>query len=203
MPSRAQRRRRLLAPLAVLLLLVFATVRVLGGSGSSGGADPAASATASPKVLVARASKPLPAPIAGESAVAVPGGTLILGGLDTGESSVGGVFLRGGSGKLSPAGSLSEPLHDAAATVLGGKVLVFGGGTETSTDIVQALPARASPHGTATVVGHLPSVRTHLSPVTIGSTANHHGGYHSATPPPPGRATHHRKNKKHVEENKL
>ena len=44
--------------------------------------------------------------------------------------------------RLRPAGSLSGPLHDAAATVLGNRVLVFGGGAETSTDEVQALPLR-------------------------------------------------------------
>ncbi|HET9678441.1 MAG TPA: hypothetical protein VFP21_13165, partial [Solirubrobacterales bacterium] len=189
MPSRAQRRRRLLVPLAVLLILVFATVRIMGGSGSSGGTDPAPSATAPPKTLVARASKPLPAPIAGESAVAVPGGALILGGLDAGESSVGGVFLRSPSGRLSAAGSLSEPLHDAAATVLGGRVLVFGGGTETSTDVVQELPAEASPQATATVVGHLPAVRSDLSAVTIGSRAYVLGGYDGSTPDPAVLAT--------------
>jgi len=57
-----------------------------------------------------------------ESVVGLPGGPLILGGLDAGESSVSGVFqLDTGSGKLRSAGSLSGALHDAAAALLGGQ----------------------------------------------------------------------------------
>lgn len=143
-------------------------------------------------MLVSSTSGPsLPAPISGEAAVAVHGGTLILGGLDSNEASVSGVFLLESSGKLRPAGSLSGPLHDAAATALGGKVLVLGGGTETSTDAVQALPATASPRAraNATVIGHLPAVRSDLSALTIGSTAYVLGGYDGTTPDPAVLAT--------------
>ncbi len=191
MPQRSRRRRRLYPLAALLLLAVFLIVRSLAGSGgsssSSSSGDPAP-----PKELVSSVSGvSLPAPISGETAVAVPGGTLVIGGLDASETSVSGVFLLDGSGKLRPAGSLSTPLHDAAATGLGGKVLVLGGGTATSTDTVQALPESASPQAqaTATVVGHLPAVRSDLSAVTIGAKAYVLGGYDGTTPDPAVLAT--------------
>ena len=141
--------------------------------------------------LVVRPSRPLPAPISGAAATAVPAGALIVGGLDSGEASVEGVFLLGRSGKLRSAGSLAGPLHDAAATMVGEKVLVFGGGTETSTDQVQSLPAAASadPETKAKVVGHLPAVRSDLSAVTVGAKAYVLGGYDGTTPDPAVLAT--------------
>jgi hypothetical protein len=169
-------------------VVVVAIVLLAGGnSGSSGGPsgtsppDPAART-----VLVAKVSKPLPAPVSGESVVALPAGPLILGGLDSGEASVSGVFaLDAAGGQLRQAGSLSGPLHDAAATLLGDRVLVFGGGTEASTDEVQALPAaggEVAPGATASAVGHLPTVRSDLSAVTIGDRAYVLGGYDGTAP---------------------
>jgi N-acetylneuraminic acid mutarotase len=187
--ARARRRRRLLPTLAGAALVVVAIVLLAdGNSGSSGGGgetgrpNPATTRT----VLVAKASKPLPAPISGESSVGLPGGPLIIGGLDSGEASVSGVFqLDGGNGRLSEVASLSGPLHDAAAAVLGGQVLVFGGGTESSSDEVQALPApggKVASGATASAVGHLPTVRSDLSAVTIGNRAYVLGGYDGTAP---------------------
>lgn len=121
----------------------------------------------------------------------VPAGALVIGGLDANESSVEGVFLLGRSGKLRSVGSLAGPLHDAAAARVGEKVLVFGGGTETSTDQVQSLPARLGPgsEATATVVGHLPAVRSDLSAVTVGAEAYVLGGYDGTAPDPAVLAT--------------
>ncbi|HEU4705709.1 MAG TPA: PQQ-binding-like beta-propeller repeat protein [Solirubrobacterales bacterium] len=189
MPSRAQRRRRLLLPAALLLVAIFLGIRAIGGSSGSGTIGSVAPA---PKRLIARdLGKGLPAPISGEAAAVVPGGTLILGGLDASEASVEGVFLLDGSGGLRPVGDLAGPLHDAAAVVLGDRVLVFGGGTETSTDQVQSLSASASPGepATATVVGQLPAVRSDLSAVTVGSKAYVLGGYDGTTPDPAVLAT--------------
>jgi hypothetical protein len=180
-----------LLPLGVLLVVVFLAVRALGGSSGGSSGSGAADAAAPPKVLVAETQQGLPAPISGEAAAAVPAGTLILGGLDESEASVEGVFSLGQSGRVQSAGSLAGPLHDAAATVLNGKVLVFGGGTETSTDQVQSLPASVSPSSpaTATVVAHLPAVRSDLSAVTVGSTAYVPGGYDGTSPDPAVLAT--------------
>lgn len=168
-----------------MVLVAFLLAKSLGGSGSSTSAAGGATATAAtvPRVLSARtAADPLPAPISGASAAAVPGGTLVLGGLDSAESSVSGVFLLDHGGELQPAGALAGPLHDAAATRVGDRVLVFGGGTATSTDTVQALPAGSGAAGaageaTATVVGHLPAPRSDLSAVSVGGRAYVLGGY--------------------------
>lgn len=165
--------------------MLVAVLLALGRSGSGGGGT-APQASAARTVAVARLASPLPAPISGESVVAVRGGVLILGGLDSSGSSVSGVFrLDAASGRLSPAGSLSGPLHDAAAAALPGQVLVFGGGTETSSDAVQALPApggAVASGTTASVVGRLPTVRSDLSAVTIGGHAYLLGGYDGKAP---------------------
>jgi N-acetylneuraminic acid mutarotase len=182
--SRARRRRRRILPIAGLLLVIVAIVIV----DRSGGGAPTkqGSAPATRTVLVAHRSRSLPAPISGESVVATKGGPLILGGLDASGNSAAGVFLlHPANGALSEAGSLTGPLHDSAATMLGERVLVIGGGTEASTDMVQAL---AAPGGTvaagtgAEATGRLPTVRSDLSAVTIGRTAYVLGGYDGSRP---------------------
>jgi hypothetical protein len=183
--ARGRRRRRLL-PLIAGLGVVAATALALSSGGSGSGGDATRPSAVPRTVLVARAAAPLPAPVSGESVVGLPGGPLILGGLDSSEASVSGVFqLDRTSGRLSPAGSLIGPLHDAAATALGGSVLVFGGGTESSSDEVQALPlsgGSVAPGTTASPVGRLPTVRSDLSAVTIGRRAYVLGGYDGSEP---------------------
>jgi Kelch motif protein/putative pyrroloquinoline-quinone binding quinoprotein len=184
LPPRARRRRRLVFPIGNLALVAVA-IAISAGSGGGGSSKPG-SASAVRKVLVAHLSNPLPASISGESVVAAKKGPLILGGLDSSSSSASGVFLLdSASGKLSEAGSLTGPLHDSAATLLGERVLVFGGGTEASTDAVQALsaPGGIVAAGTnAEATGRLPTVRSDLSAVTIGATAYVLGGYDGSKP---------------------
>ena len=164
-------------PVAVAAIAIALIVAIDGNGGGASRAAPEYETTA-----VARlASNQLPAPISGEAVVAMPGGPLILGGLDSAGGSVSGVFqLDPASGRLREEGALSGPLHDAAAVTLGGQVLVFGGGTETSTDTVQALPATGgsvASGATARQVGRLPTVRSDLSAVRVGNTAFVLGGY--------------------------
>ncbi len=129
---------------------------------------------------------PLPAPISAEAVIASKEGPLIVGGLDSSSNSASGVFLlEPGSGEVSEVGGLTGPLHDAAATLLGNRVLVFGGGTETSTDAVQALAAPGgivAPGTSAQAIGRLPTVRSDLSAVTVGGTAYILGGYDGSAP---------------------
>jgi Kelch motif/PQQ-like domain len=161
-------------------------VVMLATHDSGGGPAPADAPKFRATLAVRLAPRPLPAPISGESVVAMRGGPLILGGLDSSSASVSGVFqLDAGSGQLHEAGALGGPLHDAAAVRLGDQVLVFGGGKTTSTDAVQALPA---PGGviaagtTAHQVGSLPTVRSDLSAVTAGGRAYVLGGYDGSEP---------------------
>jgi outer membrane protein assembly factor BamB len=171
--------------LLVPLILVVAIAVTVASSRWPGGKAPADPPTFKTTV-VAHSATPLPAPISGESVVAMPGGPLILGGLDSSSASVSGVFqLDAGSGRLHEAGALSGPLHDAAAATLGGQVLIFGGGTETSTDAVQALPApggTVASGTTARQVGRLPTVRSDLSAVALGGRAYVLGGYDGSEP---------------------
>ncbi len=180
--KRAHRRRRLIFLTAIAALALTALlIGISGGGGTSVGGS-----TAAQTFLQSRPSESLPAPISGEAVVATRNGPLILGGLDASENSASGAFLlSSASGKLSEAGSLTGPLHDAAATLLGERVLIFGGGTETSTNAVQALPAPGGIVAAGTVaetIGRLPTVRSDLSAVSIGATAYVLGGYDGVKP---------------------
>lgn len=128
--------------------------------------------------MAKRAPRPLPAPVSGEVVVPDPGGPLVIGGLDASGSSASGIFrLDPKTGLTGPAGVMPQPLHDAAGAASGGQVLVFGGGTTTSTDSVEAL----TPGHDAQAVGRLPAPRSDLAAVTIGKRAYVLGGYDGNT----------------------
>jgi outer membrane protein assembly factor BamB len=171
----------------VIVAAIVVAVVSAGGSGSGGSPSSGSGQAIVATSLAAHSTPtPLPAPISGESVVAIKDGPLIAGGLDSSSSSVSGVFeLDARSGHLREVGSLTAPLHDAAATVLGDRVLVFGGGTETSTDTVQALMApggTVAPGTNAEEIGTLPTVRSDLSAVTMGGDAYVLGGYDGNKP---------------------
>jgi outer membrane protein assembly factor BamB len=172
----------LLVPLILAVAIAVTVANSRWGSGGKAPADPPTFKT----TVVAHSATSLPASVSGESVVAMRAGPLILGGLDSTDTSVSGVFqLDSSNGGLREAGVLSGPLHDAAAVALGDQVLVFGGGAETSTDAVQALPApggTVASDATAHTVGSLPSVRSDLSAVTIGDRAFVLGGYDGSKP---------------------
>ena len=108
-----------------------------------------------------------------------PGTLLVVGGLTSGSASTASVVsMAVPAGTGTPAGTLSTPTHDAAAAVVGGHLLVFGGGNQTTVATVQelALPALGAT-STATVVGQLPQPRSDAAAVTIGKTAYVVGGY--------------------------
>ncbi len=145
-------------------------------------ASPTPTPTPSPGTgpVAITAAKPLPAPV--QRAVAVwSGGTIYVGGgLSASGQSVNGVFaLDPGSGKLSSLGSVPDPFHDAAGAVLSGRLLVFGGGSSASTDVVQAFDLGT---GQGSVAGHLPHALSDLAAATVGGTVYLVGGYDGATP---------------------
>ncbi len=126
------------------------------------------------------AAKPLPAPVQRAVAVWSNGTIYVAGGLSGAGQSVNGVFaLDPATGTLQSLGSVPDPFHDAAGAVLGGRLLVFGGGSSASTDTVQAFDL--SSH-TASVIGHLPGPLSDLASVTIGGTVYLVGGYDGASP---------------------
>ena len=116
----------------------------------------------------------MPAPLSGETVVPRGNGVLLIGGLDSSDVSVATITrFDPEAGTTKTAGSLSQPLHDAAAAVLGGRVVVFGGGAATTVDAIE----RLLPGGTGEVVGRLPAPSSDLSAVTVDGRAYVLGGY--------------------------
>ena len=157
-------------------------IAILGGCGSSGGSGGTASSAPKEEAPSARPlrlrveSSPhrLPAPVSGEAVAAQGKSLLVIGGLDRSDVSIDSIVrLDGESGATGSAGTLSQPLHDAAATALPGGVLVFGGGSTTTIAEVE----RLVPGGAGEVVGELPVARSDLSAVTVGGRAYVLGGY--------------------------
>ena len=125
-----------------------------------------------PAVHVARVGS-LPQPISKLSAVALPGGrVLVLGGLVGGSST--SQVLFGSPAHLRPVTALPVPTHDAAAALVGGRVYLFGGGEAVSTDAV----VRVDP-GWRTVVraGSLGEPLSDLGAATVGGSTYLVGGY--------------------------
>lgn len=128
-----------------------------------------------PAVLRARtATARLPAPLARPVVLPDKANLTVLGGLDAADQSTARVLgFDPNTGTVTVRGHLARATHDAAGAVLGGRDVVFGGGTVASTPTVQDW--RAGPGGT--VIGHLPTPRSDLSAVTVGGTAYLVGGY--------------------------
>ena len=134
-----------------------------------------------PTVLQIRhATYSLPAPVQREVAVTDGSTVYLAGGLDTSGASVGGVFsLNTRTGRLANLGSTPSVFHDAAGAMIGGKLVIFGGGSSAGTDTVQAFdPA----NGTASVIGHLPLALSDLSAAVVGDTVYLVGGYDGTAP---------------------
>jgi outer membrane protein assembly factor BamB len=137
----------------------------------------------------------LAAPISREVVVAGPHRRLIvLGGLTAGGGSASGVYaIRTATGAARLTATLSAPLHDAAAGVLGGHALVFGGGASATVATVEGLGLHGSHNGThparAVTVGSMPTPRSDAAAVTIGPATYLVGGYTGARPDAPVLAT--------------
>ena len=124
-----------------------------------------------PKLTVTRIGS-LPQAISRASAVALPGGKLMLLGGLVGNASID-TILAGPPGSLRVVGHLPQPTHDAAAATLGRTVYVFGGGASTSTATV----VRVSLSGSAANAGTLIEPLSDLGAVAVGGKAYLVGGY--------------------------
>ena len=181
-------RRRGLVRLGILLGSVAALVVLVlkvtsGSSGSDAGETGTARATSgasAPATLRASTSRiRLPVALHGDAAATTADGLLVIGGEDSAGSSRDSVYrLDPATGRAASYGSLTQPLHDAAATTINGRTLVFGGGNTSTLDQVQAL----TPGGTATPVGRLPAALSDLSAVPVGGSAYVLGGFDGQAP---------------------
>jgi hypothetical protein len=93
----------------------------------------------------------------------------LLGGLDaSGVSSADIYRISPLSGRVAIVGQLAVPTHGAAAVLLGGRILVFGGADFAPDDLVQAFDPAT---GATTVIGHMPSDRADFVAALVGGSA--------------------------------
>jgi hypothetical protein len=114
----------------------------------------------------------LPQAISKASAVALPGGRLMVLGGEAAGASIDGVLL-GTPSHLRTVGHLPMPTHDAAAALLGRSVLLFGGGQAVSTDAV----VRVDSGGRARAAGRLDEPLSDLGAAVLGGKVYLVGGY--------------------------
>jgi hypothetical protein len=118
----------------------------------------------------------LPESLAKASAVALPGGRLMVLGGEAGGASVDTV-LAGTPARLRVVGHLPAPTHDAAAALLGTSVYLFGGGQAVSVDTI----SRVSLSGAARGAGHLDEPLSDLGAAVVDGKAYLVGGYTGST----------------------
>lgn len=103
-------------------------------------ASPRRATSRAPRVTLARIGR-LPFTLSRAAVVPLPGRRLaVIGGLVAGRSS--STVLAGPPSRLRHVADLPAPTHDAAAAVVGGRVELVGGGTDTSVpDVTRIDPA--------------------------------------------------------------
>jgi DNA-binding beta-propeller fold protein YncE len=148
-------------------------------------AVPAGARSSSTRHAIARANSSqasvrrigsLPQPLAKASAVALPGGRLMVLGGETGGVSTDRILV-GPPDRLRQAGTLPTATHDAGAVLLGRNVFLFGGGQATSVDSVVRI---APDGGRAVAAGHIGEPLSDLGAVALGTRAYLVGGYTGA-----------------------
>jgi outer membrane protein assembly factor BamB len=184
------RRRR--ATAATLIVLVVAAAWLAGCSHGAASRSGAAShrADAQPKAaplsLAAAESGLLPwhmpEPLSREVVTTgSPGQLVVFGGLTAGATSAAGIYaVSTAAGTARRIGTLTAPLHDAAAAVSGHRALIFGGGSPVTAGTVQSFPLAG--RGAPTDVGSLPEPRSDAQAVTMGDITYLVGGYDGSRP---------------------
>ena len=182
--SRARRngliRLALLVGIVGWLAVLAAKATVFSGSASTSSSVASGTKPTPPARLVSTASSlHLPQPLHGLTAAPTSDGLMVIGGADRNDVSTDQVVLLDfRTSSASRAGTLTEPLHDAAAATLGSRTLVFGGGASTTLDTVQELVRG----GRARPVGQLPASLSDLSAVGVGGAVYVLGGYDGQSP---------------------
>ncbi len=100
------------------------------------------------------------------------GELMLLGGLN-GSTSASGVFsLDTANGTLKSVGNLPVGTHDAVGSILGGRDVVFGGGSPSTVATVEGFAGASGTH-----MGTLPAPRSDAGLATIGDATFIVGGY--------------------------
>ena len=98
----------------------------------------------------------------------------IVGGLNPSGSSASGIFnLNTSNGSLNLVASLPSGVHDAASSMINGKMAIFGGGQTASFNSSQII----TPNSNVIKTGKLPQPRSDATAVTIKNTTYIIGGY--------------------------
>jgi len=143
--------------------------------------DSGAPANASAGVLSATlTSWQLPAPVYRTVAVVSAGRIFVLGGHDSAggtSTTIYGLDPRTGTSEV--AGTLALATHGAAASVVDGRILVFGGASATVHNTVQAFNPASH---TSSIIGYLPSVRADTTAATVGKETVLLGGFNGSAP---------------------
>jgi hypothetical protein len=137
---------------------------------------------ASDELVVEPARFRLPAPVQREVGATEGGLVVLAGGLDAGGRSTNGVFqLDAQNGRLTELGAVPQPFHDAAAAVLGHRLIVFGGGAARSSAAIQAFDLRTR---RGAVIGQLPQTLSDLASAQSPTAVYLVGGYDGTRPRP-------------------
>jgi hypothetical protein len=187
-----RRRRQRAAVLGLLLVLLVGGVAFAMCSGGGSTASPTTTATAGNRGSpTAQSTGPdsieagvepwqTNTPISRESVVANGAGMTVLGGITPSGSSLSAVsVVNPSTGAVTPAGSLADPVHDAAASVVGARTFDFGGGSPDTFATVQSIMTPSTPPGApagGTVVGQLPAPRSDLAVATLPGTGGGRSG---------------------------
>jgi N-acetylneuraminic acid mutarotase len=109
------------------------------------------------------------------------GGTIVVAGGLTAAGTTGVVRqIDPATGRPSKSGTLIRSVHDAAGAVVGGRLLLFGGGSSVAGSVVQAV----TPGETGMLVGNLPAARADLAAIEVGDRVYVIGGGLSGAPDP-------------------
>jgi hypothetical protein len=175
-------RRRALAALALLVVLILAAWASLPGSSAHSGSRADGAARVAPPGLhvapmrfaVRRLPVVLPFALQDEACVNLGSGRVaLLGGLNAADASTAEVSVLDAQGMRS-GGVLPEPQHDAQAAMLDGSVFVFGGGQFSSYDHILTYDPAGERVSEA---GSLPTPTSDAAVAQIADTAYVVGGY--------------------------
>ena len=132
---------------------------------------------ASPKTSVVATLTPwkIPASVYRTVAVVSSGRIFVLGGHDAAGATITSVYaFNPATGRSVLAGTLVLPTHGAAAALVAGRVMVFGGASLQVHDAVQSFNPTTRK---STVIGYMPTVRADTTAATAGKLTVLVGGF--------------------------